>query len=176
MKLIRVIQSKIVKKDNKYQVQSEKGKNLGTYNTKSEAEKRLKQVEMFKHMKSSMSAAQVENLWNNRYDYSVYKIDYDDIYMIITDEDEVEHKLTISITYKLDSFVPGMKGTSSPYLANTPEEYYGTKPYYEDFKITKIVVSELDGEQTNIEIPLDSNFANDLYDEVEEHYIFPEEQ
>lgn len=52
MKLIRVIQSKIVKKDNKYQVQSEKGKNLGTYNTKSEAEKRLKQVEMFKHMKS----------------------------------------------------------------------------------------------------------------------------
>ena len=51
MKLIRVIQSKIVKKDNKYQVQSEKGRNLGTYNTKSEAEKRLKQVEMFKHMK-----------------------------------------------------------------------------------------------------------------------------
>lgn len=51
MKLIRVIQSKIVKKDNKYQVQSEKGKNLGTYDTKSEAEKRLKQVEMFKHMK-----------------------------------------------------------------------------------------------------------------------------
>lgn len=52
MKLIRVIQSKIVKKDNKYQVQSEKGKNLGTYDTKSEAEERLKQVEMFKHMKS----------------------------------------------------------------------------------------------------------------------------
>lgn len=52
MKLIRVIQSKIVKKDNKYQVQSEKGKNLGTYDTKEQAEKRLKQVEMFKHMKS----------------------------------------------------------------------------------------------------------------------------
>lgn len=50
MKLIRVIQSKIVKKDNKYQVQSEKGKNLGTYDTKEQAEKRLKQVEMFKHM------------------------------------------------------------------------------------------------------------------------------
>jgi len=41
--------SKIVKKDNKYQVQSEKGKNLGTYDTKEEAEKRLKQVEYFKH-------------------------------------------------------------------------------------------------------------------------------
>ena len=54
MKLIRVIQSKIVKKDNKYQVQSEKGKNLGTYDTKEKAEKRLKQVEMFKHMKSKL--------------------------------------------------------------------------------------------------------------------------
>ena len=54
MKLIRVIQSKIVKKDNKYQVQSEKGKNLGTYDSKEKAEKRLKQVEMFKHMKSKL--------------------------------------------------------------------------------------------------------------------------
>ena len=51
MKFKKVVQSKIVKKDNKYQVQSEKGKNLGTYDTKSEAEERLKQVEMFKHMK-----------------------------------------------------------------------------------------------------------------------------
>lgn len=48
MHFIRII-SKIVKKDNKYQVQSEKGKNLGTYDTKEEAEKRLKQVEYFKH-------------------------------------------------------------------------------------------------------------------------------
>ena len=53
MKFIKV--SKIVKKDNKYQVQSEKGRNLGTYNTKSEADKRLKQVEMFKHMKKKSS-------------------------------------------------------------------------------------------------------------------------
>ena len=51
---MKQIQSKIVKKDNKYQVQSEKGKNLGTYNTKAEAEKRLKQVEMFKHMNSEL--------------------------------------------------------------------------------------------------------------------------
>ena len=50
MAFIRIIKSKIVKKDNKYQVQSEKGKNLGTYDTKEQAEERLKQVEMFKHM------------------------------------------------------------------------------------------------------------------------------
>lgn len=52
MHLIRII-SKIVKKDNKYQVQSEKGKNLGTYDSKEEAEKRLKQVEYFKHKESA---------------------------------------------------------------------------------------------------------------------------
>lgn len=33
-----------------YRVVSHKGKNLGTYKTKKEAETRLKQVEMFKHM------------------------------------------------------------------------------------------------------------------------------
>ena len=33
-----------------WQVQSEKGRNMGTYNTKKEAEKRLQQVHYFKHM------------------------------------------------------------------------------------------------------------------------------
>ena len=45
-----LILEKIVKKGSKYQVQSEKGRNMGTYDTKSEAEERLKQVEMFKHL------------------------------------------------------------------------------------------------------------------------------
>jgi len=44
------LKEKIVKKGNKWQVQSEKGKNLGTYDTKKEAEDRLKQVHYFKHM------------------------------------------------------------------------------------------------------------------------------
>lgn len=43
------LQEKIVKKGSKWQVQSEKGKNLGTYDTKGEAEKRLQQVHYFKH-------------------------------------------------------------------------------------------------------------------------------
>lgn len=43
-------EKKIIKRGNKYQVQSEKGKNLGTYNTKKEAEDRLKQVHYFKHI------------------------------------------------------------------------------------------------------------------------------
>ena len=32
-----------------YQVKSESGKNLGQYKTKQEAQKRLKQIEYFKH-------------------------------------------------------------------------------------------------------------------------------
>ena len=46
----KCLQEKIVQIGNKWQVQSEKGKNLGTYNTRKEAEKRLKQVEYFKHL------------------------------------------------------------------------------------------------------------------------------
>lgn len=54
------IESKIVKEDGKYQAQSEKGKSFGTYDTKEEAEERLKQMEMFEHMKKS-------SLEENRY-------------------------------------------------------------------------------------------------------------
>jgi hypothetical protein len=45
----------IVKSGSDFIVKSEKGKNLGTYKTKAEAEKRLKQIEMFKHMKKDES-------------------------------------------------------------------------------------------------------------------------
>ena len=34
-----------------YRVLSESGRNMGTYQTKAEAEKRLRQIEMFKHLK-----------------------------------------------------------------------------------------------------------------------------
>ena len=45
--------SKIVKLPNgKFRVLSQKGKNLGTYHSKKSAEKRLKQVEFFKHLDS----------------------------------------------------------------------------------------------------------------------------
>ncbi|MEM4546772.1 MAG: hypothetical protein QW328_08450 [Nitrososphaerota archaeon] len=40
----------IVKEKGKYQVKSKSGKNLGTYRTKKEAVKRLRQVEYFKHV------------------------------------------------------------------------------------------------------------------------------
>ena len=34
-----------------YRVLSESGRSMGTYRTKAEAEKRLRQIEMFKHLK-----------------------------------------------------------------------------------------------------------------------------
>lgn len=48
-------ESKVVKQDGKYQAQSEDGKNFGTYDTKQEAEDRVKQMEMFKHMDKKAS-------------------------------------------------------------------------------------------------------------------------
>lgn len=44
---------KIVKIGNKWQVQSEKGRNMGTYDTFKEAEKRLQQIHYFKHLNES---------------------------------------------------------------------------------------------------------------------------
>ena len=41
----------IRKVQGRYRVLSESGRNMGTYRTKAEAEKRLRQIEMFKHLK-----------------------------------------------------------------------------------------------------------------------------
>lgn len=50
--------NEVIKKvGDKWQVQSHKGKNLGTYDTEEEAKKRLKQVEFFKHKNESIKEA-----------------------------------------------------------------------------------------------------------------------
>ena len=66
------LNEKIVKKGSKYQVQSEKGKNLGTYDTKKEAEERLQQVHYFKHKDDIKEAKQDQPLKSNGV-YSVLK-------------------------------------------------------------------------------------------------------
>jgi hypothetical protein len=43
----------IVKEGNRWVVRAESGRKMGSYKTKAEAEKRLKQVEMFKHMRAN---------------------------------------------------------------------------------------------------------------------------
>ena len=42
--------AKVVQVGDKWQAQSEKGRSFGTYDTKAEAEKRVQQMEMFKHL------------------------------------------------------------------------------------------------------------------------------
>lgn len=63
------LEEKIVKKGNKWQVQSEKGRNMGTYDTKEEAEKRLKQIEYFKHINEDFDnfENQCKEVANNHY-------------------------------------------------------------------------------------------------------------
>jgi hypothetical protein len=46
----------IKKVGGKYVVLSESGRRFGTYATKAEAEKRLRQIEMFKHLKKGGAA------------------------------------------------------------------------------------------------------------------------
>jgi len=43
----------IVKEGDKWVVRAESGRAMGSYATRAEAEKRLKQVEMFKHMRAN---------------------------------------------------------------------------------------------------------------------------
>ena len=43
--------AKVVQVGDKWQAQSESGRSFGTYDTKAEAEKRVQQMEMFKHLK-----------------------------------------------------------------------------------------------------------------------------
>ena len=45
----------IVKERGKYVVKSEDGKPMGAYDTREEAEERLKQIEMHKHMRQKQS-------------------------------------------------------------------------------------------------------------------------
>lgn len=81
------ILEEIVKKGNKWQVQSEKGKNLGTYDTKEEAEKRLQQVHYFKHMNESpqITDDQLEDL---PFDVDVFKDEVDIEYPTLDNIDD----------------------------------------------------------------------------------------
>lgn len=56
--------ARIVKKEDGYYVVSEKGKNLGgPYSTREEAEKRLRQVEYFKHKEAQLGGLTEDNLF-----------------------------------------------------------------------------------------------------------------
>jgi len=52
-------QAVIVKSGNQWCIYSESGKRLGCYPTKPQAKKRLKQIEMFKHMKENKGTEEI---------------------------------------------------------------------------------------------------------------------
>lgn len=57
-----MLSERIVRKGSRWQVQSEKGRNMGTYDTRKEAEDRLRDIEMFKHMEESGNHSVNESL------------------------------------------------------------------------------------------------------------------
>ncbi len=75
----------------KWRVKSHKGKNLGTYDSKEDAQKRLKQIEFFKHKKGSdiettQTYTEIARDLNNKPDelkkfQSVYKNYFDQAYV-----------------------------------------------------------------------------------------------
>lgn len=60
MHLNNLFNETIRKEGDKYVVRSKKGKSMGKYDSKSAAEKRLRQVEMFKHMAESIKLSEAE--------------------------------------------------------------------------------------------------------------------
>lgn len=99
----------IKKYKGKWQVVSKKGKPLGTYDTKEDAEKRLRQIEFFKHKKASENKSNINyssivRMLNKQYDENtvnefkkLFKLNFDDLYLSGNDEPEEEAlELTLS--------------------------------------------------------------------------------
>lgn len=100
------LDEKIVKKGNKYQVQSEKGRNMGTYGTEAEAKKRLQQIEYFKHINEDVEKHDTLNpkLWNE--DNSLKQEVKEKINLII--EEFIDNLKENEITFNLkDTIIVG---------------------------------------------------------------------
>ena len=149
------IDEKLVKKGSKWQAQSEKGRNFGTYDTKAEAEERLKQMEMFKHMNEAYkntNEVTVEELRDlpigsfiklkvadykdelNAGETAYVKVD-DDIFAV-TDEtgdvdDSFNEQTAVDVYYNLLNLEPGEYAIATPGAANESlnEETFFEKPH-----------------------------------------------
>lgn len=107
--LILIKESFIQKIKNKYRVVSRKGKNLGEYDTKGEALKRLREIEFFKHKKASKQESETELTYaavirqltkNNSSDLSLFRETYKKIFdaLWMVGEEEPE---TFALIYAL---------------------------------------------------------------------------
>jgi len=81
----------------KYRVFSEKGRNMGTYNTRQEAKKRLRQIEYFKHVKSSSNityTSVIRSLKNDKDLVKKFKEKYKEAFdhLFINGESDIDEK------------------------------------------------------------------------------------
>lgn len=90
--LLKNILAKIVKRKDGYYVLSEKGRNLGgPYSTREEAEKRLRQVEYFKHKKGyRITWQELQRIGEEIIDYIITDNPHPEELALIYTEDELE--------------------------------------------------------------------------------------
>lgn len=125
----------------KYRVFSSKGRNLGTYDSMKAAKKRLKNVEMFKHMKRLKKKASVEIDLSNIEDFSYSAImrqinkqvgesvcrDFAEIYkkyfdQYVLDNDKDAEEKSLADTLKDFSDMYALKGSFEKTAANASNE------------------------------------------------------
>ena len=146
--LEKELDEKIVKKGNKWQVQSEKGRNMGTYDTKKEAQKRLGQVEYFKHMNESLDEINT-GLQNLGFEHSTNGIEH----LFKTDND-----LSNFIRFDLDdkNKVLRIKGFG---ILEKGKGLGG--------KVINIILSNIPNEYT---VELENNFNPDFWNHIKSKY------
>ena len=137
----KAILEKIVKKGNKWQVQSEKGKNLGTYDTKEEAEKRLQQVHYFKHMNEDLNLRHLKSLnsLGEKLAYVIFSYLYDEMNFECL---MIRNKVIIEVGDKKYCYYFADDGSINVY--NSVNQVKGDSKRFDD--IEAVIQAGIDGE------------------------------
>lgn len=191
------IDEKLVKKGSKWQAQSEKGRNFGTYDTKAEAEERLKQMEMFKHMNEAYRdtdevsieelrnlpigsfikvkvAGYKDNLVNGENAY--VKVD-DDVFAV-TDEagnidDTFNEQATVDVYYSLLDLDPGEYDIVTPGATNeslNEKLSFHLEPLDDEPTFEEFLMNEYGMTQDEVEVePEVEEYYRSQYDHFLDH-------
>lgn len=184
------LQEKIVKKGSKWQVQSEKGRNMGTYDTKAEAEKRLQQVHYFKYANEDLdlvagdfSIPSSHNKNSDRYGHYNYKIEDPELKQRLVDANpHLEKFLDDHYVWYLMAWAKGINdGTTYQGFLNIYEDGAGwnrvhgsySDGYRPEPDLVKDIVSNSIEEDLDLNaLPTDLNVDNvELVDVSPEKFI-----
>lgn len=101
---------------------------------------------------------------NNENDLDNYDVKEDSISGTYIDySNDIESKVVIQIDADFGKLTPGTKGISM-YKAPSDIDFKGTAPEYEDLKITKLTLTEIDGNEVNVKIPNSASLFKDISD------------